>query len=126
MTFIYSTVFLENNCYRRGYVVEPTPPEGTPLYNQVVTRRMEKVSPFKQQTLCGERYKPCASALISFDGCASCGNSGQGLMREDELADLVNFLVMNGYEINERLTKLMERKIMGGEKKLIFVVRYGS
>jgi len=47
-------------------------------------------------------------------------------MREDELADLVNFLVMNGYEINERLTKLMERKIMGGEKKLIFVVRYGS
>ena len=125
MRFIYSTVFLDQNCYRRGYIVDPSPEMGTPLYDQVVTRKMDKVSPFRQMTQCGERYKPCASVVLSFDGCGSCGKSGN-FMREDEIPYLVNFLVTNGYSINERLTKLMERKLMDGDKKLVFVVSYGG
>jgi|TARA_Y100000816_G_scaffold292545_1_gene288515 hypothetical protein len=125
MTFIYSTVFMENNCYRRGYVVEPSPKPEEPLYEIVTTRKMEKVSPFKQINSCGQRYRPCSVAIRSFDGCSSCGGIN-GLMDESELPDLVNFLVMNGYDINERLTKLMERKMASDEKKLVFVCSYSG
>ena len=122
-TFIYSTVFLENNCYRRGYVVEPPPSLGEPLYDMVRTINMPKVSPFKQVLSCGARYRPCAVAITSFGGCSSCtgssGSSYSDLMREDELPELVNFLIVNGYTINERLTKLMERRIMDDQKKLV-------
>jgi hypothetical protein len=47
-------------------------------------------------------------------------------MREDELPELVNFLIVNGYTINERLTKLMERRIMDDQKKLVFVCTYSN
>ena len=122
-TFIYSTVFLENECYRRGYIVEPVPHIDEPLYQKVRTINLPKVSPFKQQTTCGERYRPCVSAITSFDGCG-CGGINSNLMRDDELPELVNFLIMNGYIINERLTKLMEKRIMDDQKKLVFVCGY--
>ena len=122
-TFIYSTVFLENECYRRGYIVEPVPHIDEPLYQKVRTINLPKVSPFKQQTACGERYRPCVSAITSFDGCG-CGGINSNLMRDDELPELVNFLIMNGYIINERLTKLMEKRIMDDQKKLVFVCGY--
>ena len=124
-TFIYSTVFLDNNCYRRGYIVEPEPNPGEPLYEKVRKINMPKVSPFKQMPMCGKRYRPCASAIISIDGCGCGGNIGN-LMMEDELPELVNFLLTSGYNINERLTKLMERRIMDDEKKLIFVCSFNG
>ena len=124
-TFIYSTVFLENNCYRRGYVIEPSPSLDEPLYDKVRTINMPKVSPFKQVSSCGERYRPCVTAIVSFDGCG-CGGTIGGLMRDDEIPELVNFLILNGYTINERLTKLMERRIMDDQKKLVFVCTYSN
>jgi hypothetical protein len=50
------------------------------------------------------------------------GPTGVGtLMRDDELPDLVNFLLTNGYTIDSKLTKLMERRVTDDQKKLVFV-----
>lgn len=124
-TFIYSTVFLDKDCYRRGYVVEPVPSPSEPLYGKVRTINIPKVSPFKQVSNCGMRYRPCVSAIVSFDGCGGCGGGMNGdLMRDDEIPELVNFLLMNGYTINSHLTELMERRVMNEERKVVFVCTY--
>ena len=116
-TFIYSTVFLTNGCYVRGYVVDPVPAPGTPLYAQTKTINVARVSPFTQSPGCGERYRSCQSAIMTLDGPAGVGT----LMRDDELPDLVNFLLTNGYTIDSKLTKLMERRVTDDQKKLVFV-----
>ena len=84
-----------------------------PLGKYIVRMKMPILSPFQ----C-DRRNQCVLALNSL-----CGNSE--LMCDNELGDLVSFLLSNGYTVDTSLTNMMNKSpVKMNNKTILFFITY--
>jgi hypothetical protein len=103
---LFSQPYLDtyNECYKNIVVVN-LPPQG-PLGQQIRFIKFPRLSKFKEQSDCNP-LRNCGYALLSLRGCSmGCSNNGYDLMIEDEVPDLITYLVSNGYTVDTSITKM--------------------
>lgn len=98
-----------DNCYRKVLVINKMP--DAPFSSIVKTIKREKLSVFKQS------YTPCSKNDSCMNVILNPNDKSEYLFEED-LAELVTFLVENGYTIDTKLTKLMQTRY----RDLVFYV----
>jgi hypothetical protein len=90
-----------NKCYKNIIVINKMP-ESSPLKTIVKMLRREKLSPFDVESNCVCR-KPCLFAIMN-------PHNKSELLCMDDIAELFDFLITNGYTINDKITKFMGKK----------------
>ena len=117
---LFSCPYLDtvNQCYTTIILISGIPLG--PLQRRVRRIQFNKLSPFKQGTACSPIQK-CGLGLLSFQ--PYCKTA---LMTVDELPQLFSFLLDKGYQIDTKLTKMLENSDIqiSDEKKLIAFVNY--
>jgi hypothetical protein len=102
-----------DKCYRKVLTINKVP-DG-PLASIVKTIGREKVSVFKQTC------SPCAKN----DGCMNVilnpSDKSEYLFEED-LAELITFIVENGYTVDTKLSKLMQARY----RDVVFYITYST
>ena len=88
-------------CYRKVLTINKRP-EGA-LAGIVKTIKREKLSVFKQS------YAPCSKNDACMNVILNPADKNEYLFEED-LAELMTFLVENGYTIDTKLSKLMQSR----------------
>ena len=89
------------SCYRKVLTINKIP-EGA-LAGIVKTIKREKLSVFKQS------YSPCSKNDACMNVILNPTDKNEYLFEED-LAELMTFLVENGYTIDTKLSKLMQSR----------------
>jgi len=113
---ISSQLYLDKQttCYERILTINARP-DG-PLQALVTKLQNEKLSSY-QSNNCDRCYKPCLYALRN-------QQSGK-LYCMNEVPELVQFLVTNGYTIDYNLSKLLLKNTrVNGKQNLIFYITY--
>jgi hypothetical protein len=100
-----------DKCYRKVLTINKMP-DG-PLSALVKTTKREKLSVFKQSC------SPCAKNDACMNVIINPSDKGEYLFEED-LAELMTFLVENGYTIDTKLSKLMQARY----RDVVFYVTY--
>lgn len=95
-----------DNCYRKVLVINKMP--DAPFSSIVKTTKREKLSVFKQTC---SKNDACMNVILN-------PNDKSEYLFEEDLAELVTFLVENGYTIDTKLTKLMQSRY----RDLVFYV----
>lgn len=90
-------------------------PDG-PLMSKVSRIKNVKLSPFKGNDN-DNCYSNCKYAIRSFCDCHS-------LMNPDEIPELFNFLLSNGYSIDSNLTKMMNKSKVQLKKDILCFITY--
>jgi hypothetical protein len=88
----------QNQCYKNILVINSFP-QG-PLSSLVKKINTPKLSPFKQDTVCCS-IKNCVQAIFKIN------ESKNELMTPEDIPELFNFLILNGYKIDTSLTRMM-------------------
>jgi hypothetical protein len=100
-----------DKCYRNALVINKIP-DG-PLSNIIKTTKREKLSVFKQNC------SPCSKNDTCMNIVLNPSNKEEYLFEED-LVELITFLVENGYTIDTKLSKLMQARY----RDVVFYVTY--
>ena len=104
-----------NQCYKSIFSVSGIP--NGPLSKLVRRIEYNKLSPFQQDGPC-YKYDKCKYVIIGEDKCC-------GLMTSEQIYDLTNFLLSNGYQIENQLTNTLNNsEIKIPRNKLLYVVTY--
>lgn len=86
-----------------------------PLKKYVIRINAPRLSDFQW-----EQRSQCVLALRSFSG-------NMKFMRDDELGDLVGFLLGNGYTVDTSLTNMMNKSpVKLNNKNILFFITYNS
>ena len=88
-----------NKCYKNIIIINKIPPD---LGSIIKTIRRQKLSIFKWDDPC-DCKKPCLFAIMDQD------NLGDFLCM-DNIANLFTYLSSKGYTINDKITKIMNKK----------------
>jgi len=114
---LYSLPYLDpiNKCYSTIITINCLP--YGPLRKLVRKINFPKLSPFKQSSCCN-RIQNCGFVIVSIN--RSCSQ----LMTVDQLPELFSFLQQNKYNIDTKLTKMIQTSDIqiSDEKKLIAFV----
>jgi len=93
---------------------------GGPLSSITKRIRLNKLSPFESNTnLC--RRPDCVIAITKLCGSSACCNE---LMCVDELPELFEFLLNNGYTIDNSVTKVLQKTTVRMDGELICTIKY--
>ena len=103
MTFykISTTLYLDKftECYRTIVIINKSP-DG-PLKKHVKSIPRNKLSPFEGDNYCSNKPS-CYHVLYNFNG-------NKELLCVEEIVDLFNFLSLNGYTIDNSLSKIFNK-----------------
>ncbi len=100
-----------DKCYRKVLTINKMP-DG-PLSGLIKTAKREKLSVFKQSC------SPCSKNDACMNVILNPSDKGEYLFEED-LAELMTFLVENGYTIDTKLSKLMQTRY----RDVVFYITY--
>jgi|LakMenE29Apr09ns_1017244.scaffolds.fasta_scaffold03882_2 hypothetical protein len=104
-----------NQCYKSILSVNGIP--NGPLKKLVRRIEYNKLSPFQQDGPC-YKYDKCKYAIIGGNKCCE-------FMTNDEIYNLTNFLLSNGYQIENQLTNVLNNsEIKLSRNKLLYLVTY--
>lgn len=93
---------------------------GGPLSSITKRIRLNKLSPFESNTnLC--RRPDCVIAITKLCGSNGCCNE---LMCIDELPELFEFLLNNGYTIDNSVTKVLQKTGVRMDGEIICMIKY--
>lgn len=93
---------------------------GGPLSSITKRIRLNRLSPFESNTnVC--RRPDCVIAITKISENSGCSNE---LMCIDELPDLFEFLLTNGYTIENSITKVLQKSSVKMDGDLICMIKY--
>jgi hypothetical protein len=128
--FIFSTPYLDKQCCQgecyKNIIVLSCKPNG-PLSNMCRTVKPDKLSIFKGNTCRSSTRTLCMIAVKEIT-CEGEPAQNLNLMVLDDLPNLVQYLVLNGYKIDTSFTKMMHISNIkfdtNESKKFIFKVDF--
>ena len=107
-----------NQCYKNILIINTMP--SAPFNSIVKQINMPKLSEFQTYDNCCSPFKRCVYAIykVGNDHAKSCCE----LMTPDNIPELYNFLLTNGYKIDSSLTKMMNGSDVKMTNKLLCYV----
>ena len=110
-----------NQCYKNILVINTMP--SAPFKSLVKQINMPKLSEFQTYDNCCSPFKRCVYAIYKVSN--DKYKSSCELMTPDDIPELYNFLLTNGYKIDTSLTKMMNGSDITMTNKLLCYVIEG-
>ena len=107
-----------NQCYKNILIVNTMP--STPFKSLVKQINMPKLSEFQTYDNCCSPFKKCVYAIYKVS--SNHLKTSCEIMTPDDIPELYNFLLTNGYKIDASLTKMMNGSDIKMTNKLLCYV----
>jgi len=99
-----------NNEYIKILIITPTPTGNLKSITKQIT--YNKLSPFQTNNRCSQQ---CLYAIMDF-------HDRNKFLCISQITQLYNYLILNGYTINESFTKLMQKNNIDPNSQLLFYI----